>query len=105
MALEDGDLALSSGTDLTVQAARSVVETLPLERAYRPRYGIPDPVFTATSNAAILAALYKTGVERQVREVTQADVAYTFDDSGGFNLSLYLKIKNHEPVEVLTFRS
>jgi len=88
LAIADGDLAIATGDDLVYDAIVQVVLTVPLERSFRPRYGVPDPVFSAAATTGEIAAAYKIAIETQVASVRSADVTATVSDDGQVNVSV-----------------
>ena len=94
--IEDGDLAIAYGTQLVIDAIKQVVLTLPLERVYRPRYGVPDPVFSAAPTAAEIATAYKLAVESQVKAVSSASVEASVTDAGIVTVTISPSIEGRE---------
>ena len=83
LAIVDGDLALSRGVQCVYDAMRSVIETIPLERAFRPRYGTPDPLFKAVQDPATIAQVYRNALITQIEALRDVSIETDFDEANG----------------------
>lgn len=75
--INNGDLATANNSN--VEAVLSVLQTVKGERVYRPTYGTPSPLFSATNNQ-VLTELEVEGVDETVSMLYAGlivDVPYT----------------------------
>lgn len=87
LTIVDGQLATSIDADLVRQQIFSVLETRPRERVLRPRYGMPDLLFSSVVPGIIGSAIR----DALTAEIPQGlfDVALVdYDQEGGFEVEI-----------------
>lgn len=87
LTLSNGGLSTSIDINLIKEGICSVLETRPLERIMRPRYGTPDLAFQAHPNPSIVAERVRQQLELQLPSVT-FQVAGTVDEDGVYELTI-----------------
>jgi phage baseplate assembly protein W len=87
LTIADGQLITATDADLVRQQIFSVLETRPHERVMRPRYGMPDLLFSAIV-PGILGVAIQQALAAEIRQGVFEVALVDYDYEGGFEVEV-----------------